>query len=166
MTLDAEISLVILAAVGFLLGMVLASAVFNQINTAIQNPNVKFNNTSSVFSNVKVPLELGGLGYVLAVTFIPLGLLYVASRREGKTQSFAGLEDVAADVVFLLVLIFIAVIMFVITLQPAATAYTAATSYGWANAVSLGTLIQLGPLIFSLGIGVMALMKGVEILRD
>lgn len=147
--------------VALLVGFILMSPVFSELNSAYTSTYV--NNATAVFHNNQSFISLIGLGFILAVVFIPLVLLGVFELKANKKGVF-DLSEMMSKIVVILVMIFVAVIVYLILLPIASGAYTAIQAYSWASGYL--ALITLAPMLFILGVAFLALLEGVSIVRE
>jgi hypothetical protein len=144
-----------------IVGFELMNPVFSQLNTAYTSTYV--NGTTAIFNNNQPFISLAGLGYILAVVFVPLALLGLLTIRSNKTGLF-DMSEMVSKIIMILVLIFVATIVYLLLLPIVSGAYTSVNGFTWAK--SYLPLITLSPLLFILGIAVMIIFEGVSILKD
>ena len=147
----------VVALVGFILG----TPIFGQLNTAYTSTYV--NSTTATFHNNQPFIMLIGLGYVLAIVFIPLALLGILAMKVNKKGLF-DMNAIISKIVMILIMIFVGVILYLALLPIANGFYTTANGYSWTS--SFLTLITLAPLFYVLGIALMAIFEGVSIIRE
>lgn len=157
----SAIVLLIGVFVALLIGFILMSPVFSELNTAYTSTYVA--NASAVFHNNQPFIQLIGLGFILAVVFIPLVLLGVFAVKANKSGVF-DLSELMSRIVVILVMIFVAVIVYLILLPIGASAYTAISAYSWASGYL--ALVQLAPMLFILGVAGMSIFEGVSIVKE
>lgn len=144
-----------------IVGFELMTPVFTQLNTAYTSTYV--NATTATFHNNRPFISLAGLGYILAVVFVPLALLALLTIKSNKKGLF-DMSEMVSKIIMILVLIFVATIVYLLLLPIVNGAYTSVGSYTWAS--SYLPLISLSPLLFILGVAVMIIFEGVSILKE
>lgn len=144
-----------------IVGFELMTPIFGQLNTAYTSTYV--NSSTATFHNNQPFISLIGLGYLLAVVFIPLALLGLIALKVNKKGVF-DMSELVSKVVMILILIFVAVIVYLLLLPIINSAYTSVSGYSWAT--SYLPLITLSPLLFVLGVAVMVIFEGVSVLKE
>ena len=147
--------------VSLIVGFILMSPVFTELSTAYTS--VYVNNTTANFHSNQPFISLIGLGYILAVVFVPLVLLGIMAMKANKSGMF-DLSETISKLVVILILIFVSVIVYLILLPLANGAYVNISAYKWAS--NYLTLITLAPLLFILGVAVIALFEGVSLMKE
>jgi len=143
--------------VSLIIGFILMSPIFVQLNTAYTSTYV--NGSTAVFHNNQPFISLIGLAYILAVVFIPLALLGLMAYKSGS--KLFNLNETISRVVMILILIFVSVIVYLVLLPIVSNAYTSVSAYSWAS--SYLSLIQLSPLLFILGVFGIAIAESLKL---
>lgn len=144
-----------------IVGNILGTPIFTELNTAYTSTYV--NGTTAIFHNNQQFISLAGLGYILAVVFIPLALLGILTYKSNREGMF-NMSEMISKIIMILILVFVGIILYLVLLPIASSFYTAVSSYTWAT--NYLSLISLETLFFVLGIVVMVLFEAISIIRD
>ncbi len=147
--------------VSLFVGFELGGPIFSQLNSAYTSPYV--NGTGATFNNNQPFISLIGLGYILAIVFIPLVLLGLFAWKNPIATAF-DTSEIISIIILMLVLIFVAVIVYLLLLPVANSFYTTVKGYTWAD--NYATLITFAPLLFVLGTAVIVIGLAVRVIKE